>query len=255
MARLKSTKKEILKAQQRVFTTEQEIRNLLNDGFHVHLILDVDGVLVSSRSDDVFELLGRDLRNYFEYEERLCMQPFEPGPWLSLVKKTFEWGVTQEIVTARSGRSALRFNLFLLTWIKQWDLVGQVFSIGHQSKFESYRIMVERVGEDPHTHIFLIDDSERNIAAFNEVVEQKEHMRSRLHAVHALPVRTYTKKELEAHVRAVLSPSELCEPFSLLDEATGESLIVVPEGFNWVQRGVSRMQKSVRHKAVQNGSK
>ena len=95
-----SAAKELRSCQALVRRTERDIRRLIKAGKKVHVIWDVDHVLVSGRSEDAFGALGFNVEKYFTYEERLITQILEDGPWVPLARKCGELQMSQDIVTA-----------------------------------------------------------------------------------------------------------------------------------------------------------
>ncbi|MDP3947325.1 MAG: hypothetical protein Q8Q41_01385 [bacterium] len=198
----KSSKEQVHALHELVQATKKEIRELTLAGKKIHIIWDFDSVLGSSRSDDVFTLFGGDLERYFEYEERLSLEPPEAGQWAGLAEACGLLHHSQDIVTARSSFLTLRLTLFLLSWNipVRWQLL-----IGHQPKRESYGIILDSLeGED--WHVFMIDDSEKHVDVFREVAEAKG-WGVRAKGIVTPRVRNYSEEELEAHVFAVMTAS------------------------------------------------
>jgi hypothetical protein len=197
----RSTPEEIAASKRLVAETQEMIRRLKAEGKRVHFIWDVDGVLVNSRSDDVFTVLGFDVPRYFIYEERLLAERLEYGPWLTTARGWEGAGPnSQDIVTARSSYLAMRVQFFLLDWEVpiRWQLY-----VGHQSKADSYRIILQSFAKDPDTHIFMADDSGKNVAAFVEVAASLG-MTERCHGIASPVIREYDEAEIRREVAAVL---------------------------------------------------
>lgn len=184
------------------------IQELMDQGKKVHIIWDVDHVLVSGRSDEIFTLLGFNVAKYFQYEERLITEMLEPGPWANLAKQTCTWGITQDIVTARSSFLALRVTYFLLS--QRLRMRWQLF-VGHQSKAESYRIILSSFAKEPNTIIISIDDAVKHVDAFHKIVTEL-HMQDRCIGVLAPKLHRYSEAELKKEIDLVLSP-DATEPF------------------------------------------
>jgi hypothetical protein len=197
----RSTPEEIEANKRLVAATQEEIRRLKAAGKKVHFIWDVDGVLANSRSDDAFTVLGFDVPRYFTYEERLLAERLEEGPWLLTARRWQCPGPdSQDIITARSSFLAMRVQFFLLYWEVpiRWQLY-----VGHQSKADSYRIILQSFANDPDTHVFMVDDSGKNVAAFDEVAASLG-MTDRCHSIASPVVRKYDEEEIRREVAAVL---------------------------------------------------
>ncbi|MBI2036808.1 MAG: hypothetical protein HYT14_00400 [Candidatus Liptonbacteria bacterium] len=199
----KSSEEQALALRELVQATQREIRELVDAGEKVHLIWDFDFVLGSGRSDDVFALFSADLPKYFEYEERLSLEPPEAGPWVGLAEACGILHHSQDIVSSRSSFLALRLMLFLLSWNipSRWQLF-----VGHQSKRESYGIILDSL-KGENWRVFMVDDADKHVNAFREVAEAKG-WGSRAKGIIAPRLRTYSEEELRAHVDAVMSASE-----------------------------------------------
>ncbi len=199
-----STPEERQRSEDQVKDVEALIRRLRSDSRNVHLIWDVDRVLVSGRSDDAFTYLGFDVKKYFEHEERLITQPLEDGPFVRLARACGREGMhqTQDIVTARSSFLGLRVTFFL---VRNFGIeVNWMLQVGHQSKKDSYRIILEACRKNAETHVISIDDTKKHNDAFDEVALALG-MQDRCHSVLALPVRDYTEDELRHQVDAVMN--------------------------------------------------
>jgi hypothetical protein len=203
-----STPEELQRCQELVDETTERIRRLVASGKKVHVIWDIDHVLVSGRSDDAFGLLGYSVEMYFEYEERLITEILEDGPWIGLASACGQLQQSQDIVTARSSFPAMRVMAFLLQ--RRLPARWQLF-VGHQPKSESYRIILKSFEKDRDTHILSIDDARKHNDAFDAVVSELG-MRDRAHSVFAPHVRRYTQEDLEYEIDRVMNNSS-SEPY------------------------------------------
>jgi len=200
-----STPQEMRRVRALIRLTEYKIRKLLAKGKRVHIIWDVDSVLCSGRSDDVFALLGFDVAKYFTYEERLIAEILEAGPWLWLARACGDSGAqtSQDVVTARSSFLAFRAIYLLLSW--KIPVRWQLF-VGHQSKAESYRIILKSFEKDLDTHIFYVDDGKKHIDAFNGVAGELG-MLERCYGILSPQIRVWGEDELKHEVAAVMAAS------------------------------------------------
>ncbi len=200
-----STPEELRACERLIRAKELRIRRLVAAGKKVHIIWDVDHVLVSGRSDDAFGVLGYDVRKYFQLEERLVTQPLEWGPWAPLANRCGEPGLqtSQDIVTARSSFLALRVMFFLLMQGSGIPIRWQLF-VGHQPKSDSYRIILQSFLKDPDTHIFCVDDAKKHVDAFIAVAAELG-MTDRCHGVLAPQIRRYDEAEVRREIDGVLS--------------------------------------------------
>lgn len=193
------------------YSIRKRIERIVSAGGQAHIIWDIDSVLVSSRSDDVFTLLGFDVKRYFEYEERLIAEPLENGPWMGFASQVGGHGrhVSQDIVTARSSFLALRVTLLLLN--QRLPMRWQLF-VGHQSKKESYRIILESFKKKPDFHVFMIDDAVKHVRSFTEVANELD-MTDRCHGVCSPQLRDHDHAEIEREIKMVLGdPNEAERP-------------------------------------------
>lgn len=197
----KSSPEELAAARRLVADTEAQIQQLVAAGKKVHIIWDVDHVLVSGRSDDVFAALGYSVPRYFEYEQRLMFERLEDGPWANLARRCGDegWHQSQDIVTARSSYLSLRVTYWLLEW--RVPIRWQLF-VGHQSKADSYRIILESFKKDPDAVVFMIDDGPKNVAAFNQVAAGLD-LSDRVFGVLGPQVRKYDEAEIKAEAEVV----------------------------------------------------
>ena len=204
----RSTKQEMRKAKELVFSTRARIQELLQNGKKVHIIWDFDGVLADSRSEDILTLTGFDLKAYFAHEERLLFQSPDPGLWLLPIAHNAgiaphfpQERFTQDIVTALSSTLSIRVHMFCLSWnlSTRWMLF-----LGHQPKRESYRIILESLKDDPDYHVFCIDDNAKHIETFQTVCDELD-MKNRTAGIVAPTIRTYSKKELREYFNRVMS--------------------------------------------------
>ena len=200
MPLVRSTRIERLACQRLVRQTEREILRRIERGEKVHVIWDMDHVLVSGRSDDAFALLGFDVNKYFTYEERLLVEPLEPGPWTGLAQRLSRSSATQDIVTARSSFLAMRVMFFLVC--QMINVRWQLF-VGHQPKTESYRIILRSIEKDPTVHVYCIDDAAKHIDAFN-VVATELGLTSRCHGIIAPQIRLHSEDELQREIKGVM---------------------------------------------------
>src|SRR3989344_4550256 len=202
---MKSTPEEIDKARKLVRKTEEEIEQLVQEGKQVHIIWDFDGVLSSSLSDDVFEICGRNLEKYFEYEARMFLSPPRSGLWLELAKKVGKLHQTQDIVTTRSSFLAFRVMTFCM-WHCGSDIsrfVRWMLYIGHQSKSDSFRIILESLKENPNIFVYFIDDSSRHVETFIEA-SQGLGMAERTIGIVSPKIRDYDEEQLKWHYEEVM---------------------------------------------------
>lgn len=230
----KSTKEEIKEVEDLVLSTRAQITDFIQDGKKVHVIWDFDGVLVDSRSDDVFALMGYDLEAYFAHEERLLFQTPGYGPWCIPIannggrhphfqQKCF----TQDIVTARSSNLAIRVHMFCLSLelTMRWMLF-----LGHQSKSSAYRIILDSLKEDPDCVVFCIDDGAKHIEVFQRVAKEAG-MEERTFGIVSPVIRTYTHDELKEFLDRVMGVSDTV-PIRVRDPSNDMSgFIVLPGGF------------------------
>lgn len=198
-----STAEELAACRYAVAGVEAQIAGLTAAGKRVHVIWDMDHVLVSGRSDDAFAVLGHNVDKYFVYEERLITTPLENGPWARLAHRCGELHQSQDIVTARSSLLAMRVHFWLIRNKRPVPTRWQLF-VGHQSKADSYRIILESFAKDPDVHVFMVDDAKKHVAAFEEVAARLG-MADRCHGVLAPQVRSYDASEVIREVEAVLS--------------------------------------------------
>ena len=211
---MKSTDQEIAEAQALVKATEARIEELVQQEKKVHIIWDFDFVLASGLSDDVFNLTGYNLEKYFEYEARLCWNSPENGIWLSLATSVGRLHHSQDIVTARSSYLAFRVMYFCLMKSSDPNWVRWMLFLGHQTKSDSFRIILESFKKTPDTHIFFIDDAKKHVDSFLATGEMLG-MSERIVGIVSPQIRFYTKEELEAHYNAVMG-------------ATGDKPVIVP---------------------------
>lgn len=239
-----STSTEHQKINRIIVNTRTKIEELLQAGKKVHIIWDFDGVLASSRSDDIFALTHFDLAQYFAYEERLLCESPEPGSWLLPIahnagsKPRFPTSrFTQDIVTARSSFLAMRVHMFCLSWNlpMRWMLF-----LGHQPKQESYRIILRSLKHDASYHVFCIDDSAKHVDIFQDIAKE-EGMDNRAHGIVSPVIRQYSKKELKKHFERVMSatggvPLRVRDPS---DDTKG--FIVLPGGITQFKKQINKL--------------
>ncbi|MBI2099449.1 hypothetical protein HYT45_03515 [Candidatus Uhrbacteria bacterium] len=225
MSITKSSPQELRRARALVRLVKYKIRKLIANGKQVHIVWDIDSVLCSGRSDDAFSLLGFDVARYFIYEERLLAKMLEPGPWASLAGECGILHSSQDIVTARSSFLALRVMYFLL--MRRIPVRWQLF-VGHQSKAESYRIILKSFEKNPDTHIFCVDDGKKHIDAFINVAEELG-MKERCYGIISPQIREYGEDELKHEVGAVMAASGGQPVFArTYDTETGSIKQMVP---------------------------
>lgn len=257
MAMQKSTPEELQACKDLVDHTAREIAALRSLGKKVHVIWDVDRVLVSGRSDDVFTALGFSVEKYFEYEERLIAQRLEDGPWASLARacgRDRRHG-SQDIVTARSSFLQLRVHHFLLNWRIP---VRWMLAVGHQSKDDSYRIILKSFLKDPDMHVFMVDDAQKHVDAFIAVAKELG-MTDRCHAVLSPTVRTYDQEEIDREIALVLDPS-ITAPKALTvvpsgPGSYGRHVMAVPDGRTYMRAMFSAAGVDVHISATVNANR
>ncbi len=198
-----STPWEVRRAAALVRMTGRRIRRLAEAGKKVHVIWDVDHVLVSGRSEDAFGLLKFDVEKYFAHEERLLLEILEDGPWLRLARACGTLFQSQDVVTARSSFLALRVTFFLVQ--HQLPIRWQLF-VGHQSKAESYRIILKSFEKDPDMHVFSVDDAKKHNDAFDAIAAELG-MSARCHSVLAPQIRRHTQEDLEYEIAQIMRVS------------------------------------------------
>ncbi|TSC77853.1 MAG: hypothetical protein G01um101429_924 [Parcubacteria group bacterium Gr01-1014_29] len=204
----KSTKKEIQEVTDLVLDTRARIEELLQNGKKVHIIWDFDGILVDSRSDDVFALTEFNLEAYFTHEERLLFQSPDRGLWLlpiahnvGSIPRFPPERFTQDIVTTRSSTLSIRVHMFCLAWNLS---IRWILFLGHQPKQGSYRIILESLKDDLDYYIFCIDDNTKHVEAFKNVSIEMG-LDSRTFGIVSPIVRTYTKKGLKKYFDRVMN--------------------------------------------------
>lgn len=199
MAFEKSNEDSLERSRRQVTAIRRIVEHHLLHGKKVHFVWDVDHVLVSGRSDDAFALLGYDVDKYFTYEERLLFEPLEPGPWAGLAMECGDLHHTQDIVTARSSYLAMRVMYFLIAKkiLTRWQLF-----VGHQSKRESFRIILDSLKQDADTFIIYVDDAQKHVETFRALTEELG-MADRCLGVLAHQVREYSEDELRHEISEV----------------------------------------------------
>lgn len=198
-----STLEELHRAHRLVLAKELAIRRLVAQGKKVHVIWDLDFVLFSGRSDDVFGLLGFDVKKYFTYEERLITDVPESGLWMRIAQKCGDYGLqcSQDVVTARSSFLAQRAQHALISG--RIPVRWQLF-VGHQSKADSYRIILKSFEKDADMHVFCVDDAKKHVDAFTAVAAELG-MSDRCHGVLAPQTREYDEVELRRGIDGVMN--------------------------------------------------
>lgn len=201
---MRSTPQEIQNAQKLIKQVEVEITQLIAEGNQVHMIWDFDGVISSPLSDDIYSLAG-SIEDYFNYETRLFLSPPRPGIWLPLAKKIGRLHTSQDIVTARSSFIAFRVMTFCLWHCgsnpTQW--VRWILFLGHQSKADSFRIILESFKREPRVFIVFVDDSSRHVKIFDET-SQKMGMAERTTGIISPKIRDYDEGQLRMHYDSIV---------------------------------------------------
>lgn len=236
---MKSTPEEVAAADNLARETRARIIELIEQGKKVHIIWDFDGVLADSRSDDIFALISFNLQKYFAYEERLLFECPGSGKWLLPIAHNCgayphfpSDKFSQDIVTARSSTLALRVHFFCLSYHLpiRWMLF-----LGHQSKRDSYRIILESLKKDPDYVIFCVDDGAKHIAAFQEISKELG-MEDRTFGIVSPVVREYTEAELQEHLSKVMN-AKGDDPLRVRDPSDDcNGFIVLPGGFRQFQQ-------------------
>lgn len=211
---MKSTREEVRALDQLVRGTKDDILGLQEAGKRVHIIWDFDFVLSTGLSDDVAALTGRDLKKYFDYEERLCFNPPLANAWFRIAREVGHLHASQDIVTARSSYLAFRVMLFCLWRSRDPGFMRWILPIGHQPKGESFKIILNNLKDDPHMHVFFVDDAKKHVDLFAEVANGIG-MGNRTRSILAPRVRDYTDEELKEHYDAVIG-------------AKGDGFVAVP---------------------------
>lgn len=203
---MKSTPAEVVEAEKLVKTTKVNIQELVKLGKKVHIVWDFDFVFASGLSEDVFSLTGYNLEKYFEYEGRLCWQTPESGIWMTLASEVGTLHQSQDIVTARSSYLAFRVMYFCMMKSLDPSWVRWMLFLGHQTKSDSFRIILESFKKDPDAHIFFVDDAKKHVDNFLAAGEKIE-MSARITGIVSPQIRRYTDEELKSHYDAVMSVS------------------------------------------------
>lgn len=231
---MKSTPEEIASAKEMVRTTELQIRDLVCKDKKVHVVWDFDFVLASGLSDDIFSLVKFDLKKYFEYEARLCWSCPEQGIWLPLATSVGLLHHSQDIVTTRSSYLAFRVMNFCLMKSMNPNWIRWMLFLGHQTKSDSFRIILDSFKNQPDVHIFFVDDAKKHVDAFLKTSSELE-MSERTTGIVSPQVRNYTEEELEQHYNAVMA-------------STGDKPVLVPHysgcgNFTVLPNGLSDFRK------------
>jgi hypothetical protein len=165
------------------------------------MIMDFDGTIVDPRSEDVFEILQGDLEKFFLYEKRMLLEVPGHGLWAWVLSGTHQAFEAVDVVTNRSSGLEIRVKFFFLEegLRFRWGIF-----CGHQSKAGGYRIIMERLRDQPDYHVIMSDNSAKNVADF-EAVSQELNMENRTTGILCPTIRQYTKKQLQTHVERVLS--------------------------------------------------
>lgn len=205
-----------------------QIASLKRAGRKVHVIFDVDHVLVSGRSHDVFDMvLKRDVGPYREYEARQFLQLMDEGPYTDLARLVNAMHDSQDIVTARAGYSALRVMFFCLA--KRLKFHDMLF-VGGQSKATSYSEILKRFKGDRDWHVFMLDDSRKHVDDFERVARDMG-MHQRCYPLLTRQERSYTEDELRLHFDDVMREAPDGKPF-VAGDGTPESprhFLVTPD--------------------------
>lgn len=200
----KSTIPELRAMRSLTQSIERKIEQLTKDGWLVHIIFDLDHVLVDGRSDDIFAMLGNNLENYYLYEERMLLQPPYEGPWGQLARRCGKLHQTQDVITARSTFTTFRALLYIVVN----DIpVRWLYGVGSAAKTESYRIALDNFKDKDKSFIFVVDDSERHISDFKRVAAELG-MTERTEAILSPRIRLYSEEDLKAHYAAVMDPTQ-----------------------------------------------
>jgi len=243
----RSTKKEVKKAWDLAYATRAKIKELLQNGKKVHAIWDFDGVLADGRSEDVLAITKFNLKKYFAYEERLLSEIPGEGQWLlgvahsAPIKPNFpQKFFSQDIVTARSSTLAVRVYIFCFAWRLK---IRWILPVGHQSKKESYRIILKSLKSDPDYYVFCVDDNPKNIEDFKTVCAE-EKMEDRTTGIVSPTLRKYNKKELKKHFTGVMKakgdvPIRVRDPSNNL-----RGFIVLPMGAGQFIKQINAVVKS-----------
>jgi len=199
-----STVQELRDIRELVAKTERKIADLVRDGWHVEIFWDFDHVLMDGRSDDIFELVGKNMVAYYRYEERMLTQLPHNGPWARVARRCGSLHQTQSVITARATYTLPRAHTFVL----MRDIhLRRLLAVGSQPKTGSYRVtMQEAFADNPKTFIFMVDDGEHHVRNFNEVAEEMG-VTDRTEAILSPRIRLYTFEDLEEHYRAVMDPT------------------------------------------------
>ena len=202
---MKSTHEEVAGANKLVASIEEQIKALIEQGRKAHIIWDFDFVLASGVSDDVFSLAKFDLKKYFEYEARLSMSVPKPGIWLPLADQIGKLHTSQDIITARSSFLAYRVMMFCM-WFGEnpFEWVRWVLYIGHQSKADSFKIILDSFKKDEQFSVFFVDDNPKHIDTFNGV-SQEIGMSDRTFGVVSPKIRAYDEEQLKMHYDSVMN--------------------------------------------------
>lgn len=222
----RSTREECNAVTQLINDTEAKILKLIAEGKKVHFIWDVDHVLVSGRSDDVFKLGGNDVVSYREYENRQFLQVLGAGPWGRFAGRCGQLFHSQDIVTARAGFPALRVMNYCL--YHGLDIREMLF-VGSQPKAESYRVILNHFQKDTKHDwfVFMVDDTESHIVSFNKIVVELG-IESSTEAILSPRLRRYTEEELAKHHSEVMDMTKH-EPYYASDGTNdGRKFLVTP---------------------------
>jgi len=202
---VKSTGEEIKSAHELVKRVEADIARQAAEGKRIHIIWDFDSVLSSPLSDDVFAHVNGDLEKYFDYEARMSMSPPRPGLWLPLAEKIGKLHSSQDIVTTRSSFLAFRVMVFCI-WHASSDIskwMRWILFVGHQSKGDSFRIILESFRNDADMIVYYIDDSEKHIGTFSDI-SRKLGMSGRTVGIVSPKIRNYSREQFEWHYQSVM---------------------------------------------------
>ena len=228
---MKSSEEEVKVANRLVADTSAEIADLKSRGKKVHIIWDFDFVLCSGLSDDVFSLVGGDLAKYFEYEARLSLSVSKPGIWLPLAERVGELHSSQDIVTARSSFLAFRVMMFCMWFAKDtFRWVRWILYIGHQSKSDSFRIILDSFKKDPDTVVYLVDDNPKHVDAFNRL-SADSGMSDRTKGIVSPKIRSYDEEQLAMHYDRVMNAKGgVPEVIPGYPGGYADGFIVMPDG-------------------------
>lgn len=234
---MQSSSQDIFALASLVDRTGNEIARLRREGKRVHMIWDFDFVLAFGLSEDVFDLSGRDIAKFLEYENRLCLESLRKGPWLRLALQAGSLHQSQDIVTARAGIAGYRAMVSCIEWSPAPDFIRATYCVGQQPKRESFRAILSPLRDENDVHVFFVDDTPEVALQFDAVAEEMG-MGAQTRSIVSPRLREYTRADLENHYDAVMS-------------ARGEGVVLVPHwrkghsSFHVVPSGARRLRDIV----------